>query len=203
MPELPQGLGTLPEVLQDGIEGLLDLVDTKVNWILPNRWVWIPGTYEWNFESAEGETPIVKTRYHLTLGEDSTMTYSWYSMEKTKKMTEHEMRLDGTWQGPERKVVEETSTSEESSTQTSTTVDIITLLPTRIAFERRITGSTNKTVTIKTKTEDGFLPIQLGEGFIQVSAPRILFAATDRAPALLPFRKPFELQFQVKLLLAS
>jgi len=46
---------------------------------------------------------------------------------------------------------------------------------TRIAFERRITCSTNKTVTIKTKTEDGFLPIQLGEGFIQ----------------------PFELQFQI------
>jgi hypothetical protein len=195
-PALPPGLGSLPEVLQDGIEGLMELVDTKVNWVMPNSWVWIPGTYEWSFDSAAGVTPEIQTKYHLELLEDSTMVYTWYNMEKHKKKTEHSVRLEGVWKGPEKihvdappKEVSETESQagdegeERPSSPVSVVesdsgqieIDIIVVVPTKISFQRSMTGSTNKAVTIKTKTDDGFMPIQLGEGFIQ----------------------PFELQFQI------
>jgi hypothetical protein len=151
------------------------------------------------------------TKYHLELNEDSTMVYSWYNMEKHKKKTEHWVRLEGIWKGPEKKMVNvppappkdvsvagsqasgagneggeeapegaaegggELEQRPEGDDDLQVAIDIILVVPNKVSFQRSLTGSTNKAVTIKTKTEDGFMPIQLGEGFIQ----------------------PFELQFHV------
>ena len=38
-------------VTADGINALSNFVDSRVQWVMPDKWIWIPGVYE--FESTE------------------------------------------------------------------------------------------------------------------------------------------------------
>jgi len=71
--------------LHDGVEALLKVVDSKVNWVLPDRWNWIPGKYEWSFETKEGVSPEVLTSSSFNLQHDGTCEYTLERTTKTKK----------------------------------------------------------------------------------------------------------------------
>jgi hypothetical protein len=101
-PDLPAPVSGVADVLQDGVEALLQVVDTKVNWVLPNTWVWIPGEYEWADTTEEGKSPYISTSYKLTLRDDNTCEYEWNRLEQTKKKTEHSMIMRGIWKQPQQ-----------------------------------------------------------------------------------------------------
>jgi len=114
-PDLPPAVNGVADVLQDGIEALLKVVDTKVNWVLPNNWVWLPGDYEWHEQTPEGKTPQVTIHYKLTLKDDNSCEYTWQRIEQTKKKTEHSMRMFGEWKQPEKRRVPLSSDSNVDS----------------------------------------------------------------------------------------
>lgn len=99
-PDLPPAVNGVADVLQDGVEALLRVVDTKVNWIMPNTWVWIPGEYGWSESTEEGKSPAICTEYTLVLRDDNSCEYRWTRVEQTKKKTEHSMIMRGVWKQP-------------------------------------------------------------------------------------------------------
>jgi len=104
-PDLPPAVSGVADVLQDGVEALLRVVDTKVNWVMPNQWVWLPGDYEWSESTEEGKTPSITTTYKLRLCDDNSCEYTWNRVEQTKKKTEHSMIMHGVWKQPEKRQV--------------------------------------------------------------------------------------------------
>jgi len=122
-PDLPAAVNGVADVLQDGVEALLKVVDTKVNWVLPNKWVWIPGDYEWQQETEEGKTPQVKISYKLALKDDNSCEYTWNRVEQTKKKTEHTVHMTGYWKQPEKRKIPIPGENNGSSSSSSAVED--------------------------------------------------------------------------------
>jgi hypothetical protein len=137
-------------VTADGINALSNFVDSRVQWVMPDKWIWIPGVYEFESTQVPKKNTTVVCKYTMILFDDKSVKYTWYNTESSKKTIEHMLTIEGNWLGchgrpkltraragtwdpPAAKVNEE-----------GEHIDTMLIHPVRASFTRIITGSTNK-----------------------------------------------------------
>ena len=82
-------------VTADGINALSNFVDSRVQWVMPDKWIWIPGVYEFESTEVPKKNTTVVCKYTMILFDDKSVKYTWYNTESSKKTIEHMLTIEG------------------------------------------------------------------------------------------------------------